>query len=77
MHRTAVMLPNDLKIKAENLARTQGLSLGAFIRKAMNELLKQYERNQNTQDPLFADKHFYTGASPKDLAAHHDDYLYE
>ena len=40
MHRTTIMLPEDLKTKVEEFSRRKGLSLGEVVREAMRDLLR-------------------------------------
>ena len=74
MHRTTIMLPEDLKRKAEEYSRKKGLSLGEVIRKAMRDLLGKSE--EDAQDSFFCDKAIYRKDAPRDLSRNHDDYLY-
>ena len=74
MHRTTIMLPEDLKTKAEEISRKKGLSLGEFVREAMRDLLKKSE--EDTGDTFFCDTSVYQGPAPTDLSGNHDEYLY-
>lgn len=74
MHRTTIMLPDDLKAKAEDVSRKKGFSLSEFVREAMKDLLKKYEGGKG--DAFFIDTAVYTGSAPKDISKNHDDYLY-
>ena len=74
MHRTTIMLPEDLKTKAKELSRKKGLSLGEFVREAMRDLLKKSE--EDTGDTFFCDTGVYHGSAPTDLSGNHDEYLY-
>lgn len=74
MHRTTIMLPDDLKARAEDISRKKGFSLSEFVREAMKELLKKYEAGKG--DSFFADTVVYTGSAPEDISGNHDDYLY-
>ena len=76
MHRTTLMLPSDLKIQAQQQARMQGVSLGEFIRRAIEAQLRGSGAAQRAADPLFADGAVFTGDAPADSAAEHDRYLY-
>jgi hypothetical protein len=57
-------------------ARKLGVSLGEFIRRAMESLLEA-GADAATDDPLLTDAATYDGQVPADLAARHDDYLYD
>ena len=69
---TTLEIPDDLKIKAEEVAIARGLSLDEFIREVLEWALRQADES----DPLFADDAVYAGSAPIDLTAHHDHYLY-
>ena len=75
MKRTTVMLPLDLKIKAEKEAYKLGLSLGELIRISLANHLTQ-SREGSDRDPFFADNEVFRGYAPADLAENHDLYLY-
>ena len=74
MHRTTIMLPEDLKTKAEEFSRKKGLSLGEVVREAMRDLLKKAE--EDAGDSFFCDTAVYQEDVPKDLSSNHDEYLY-
>ncbi len=76
MKRTTIMLPEDLKARAENRARNQGVSLGELVRLALERLLERTRKGGGAEDPLFADEAVHTGKNPRDLSEHHDRYLY-
>ena len=75
MRRTTIMLPDDMRTRATQLARHMGISLGELIRKSLTATLDG-SREQGLGDPLLADDAVYRGEAPPDLSAHHDDYLY-
>lgn len=74
--RTTVMLPEDLRARAASRARKLGVSLGEFIRTAMASMLEK-TRGAADDDPLLRDDAVYEGPVPRDLAARHDEYLYD
>jgi hypothetical protein len=76
MKRTTIMLPEDLHARAGTRARKLGVSLGEFIRRAMVSMLEK-TRDAAADDPLFKDDAVYEGPAPRDLAARHDEYLYD
>lgn len=76
MHRTTVMLPHELKLKVERVARERGVSLGEVIREALGQMLL-HRRKRVSRDSLFADHAVFHGPTPPDLAANHDHYLYD
>lgn len=67
------MLPPHLKRVAEKRAKSLGMSLGHFIREALQTAV---ENAGSGVDPLFDYQKVYTGNTPRDLAQKHDDYLY-
>lgn len=73
MKRTTIMLPDDLKKKAEQTAYKQGISLGTLIRESLSVYISA--KNQHN-DTLFEDNAVYGGNVPEDLALNHDEYLY-
>jgi plasmid stability protein len=75
MHRTTIMLPDDLKLQVRARARERGISLSEFTRTALEQALARNTPGSAT-DPLFADHEVFQGETPPDLAGHHDDYLY-
>jgi metal-responsive CopG/Arc/MetJ family transcriptional regulator len=74
MHRTTILLPEDLKAKAEEFSRKKGLSLGEVVREAMRDLLNKAE--DESGDSFLCDTAVYQGDVPKDLSHNHDEYLY-
>lgn len=68
------MLPQELKDRAERKARDEEISLAALIRRGLREVL---DKDEDTVDPLLADRAVYEGPSPSDTAAEHDRYLYD
>jgi hypothetical protein len=75
MHRTTIMLPDELNIRVQTLARERGVTLSEFIRTTLEQAL-QAELPDNSMDPLFTDHAVFGGSVPSDLGSHHDDYLY-
>ena len=73
MKRTTVLLPDDLKKKAEKFAHDQGVSFGEIVRESLVQYIKPKKDNS---DILFNDNALYTGNAPSDLSVNHDDYLY-
>jgi hypothetical protein len=72
MQRTTIMLPPDLRRKADREAKALGISLSELIRRRLagNVESKTEER------PRFFDRKPWQGAGPSDIAANHDQYLY-
>jgi hypothetical protein len=75
MHRTTVMLPNDLKSQAARFAREAGLSLGEVIRESLENWLKN-QKKRPVGDPLFNEVPVFEGKVPDDYSIKHDQYLY-
>ena len=75
MLRTTVMLPLDLKRRAQALAQRMGVSLGELIRESLEAALRG-DAGEVRDDPLFSDTATYDGPIADDLSARHDDHLY-
>lgn len=75
MHRTTILLPDDLKRRAAGFARQQGISLAELIREALEAQLAA--KVKFADDPLFAALEPIDSDAPADLAANHDYYLYD
>ncbi len=75
MHRTTVMLPDDLRGRALRRARELGVSLGELIRQSLDAQLAR-NRTPTEEDALFADRAVFTGEAPSNLSQNHDRYLY-
>ncbi len=77
MQRTTLVLPEPLKQRAVEQARSQGLSFGEFVRRALEAALENSgQLSGRAQDPFWADQIAFGGSSPSDLSANHDGYLY-
>ncbi len=78
MQRTTIMLPHELKMRAQQLAQRDGVSLGDLIRRALEAWLRSPRDSPTAadEDPLFADDAVWTGDVPIDLARDHDRHLY-
>ena len=74
MDRTTIMLPPQLKARAQRRAHELGVSMGELIRDALETSLTAV-RTDRRDDPLFRDDLVYDGPAPSDLAARHDEYL--
>lgn len=75
MRRTTVMLPAELKARAERRAYELGVSFGELVRETLQSALESGPERR-TEDPLFTDEATYQGKTPKDMAKRHDEYLY-
>jgi len=71
MHRTTILIPEDLKRSAERQALKEGLSFSALIRRRLSiDLDLKAERSS------FFSRRPWTGSAPRDLSSQHDEYLY-
>ena len=59
MKRTTIMLPGDLKARAERRARAEGVFLGELIPRALTQAVVQPA--SIAEDPLFTDDATYGG----------------
>jgi len=75
MHRTTIMLPDELKSLAEAQAQRMGCSLGQLIRDALDRELRQSPED-GARDSLFGDLETFDKPGPKDVSVNHDEYLY-
>lgn len=78
VQRTTIMLPLELKMRAQQLAKRDGMSLGDLIRRALDAWLKDSQASSARlgKDSLFADDAVWSGDVPADLSQDHDRYLY-
>lgn len=74
MHRTTILLPPDLKLRANQLALEMGVSLGELIRSSLE---MRCGTKFKQRDRFFEDHNFYEGRAPTNLSSNSDDYLYE
>lgn len=72
MHRTTILLPEDLHRAAEDEARRMGLSLGELIRQSLRPVLDA----RTEAKPAFFSRTPWSGNGPSDFSAQHDKYLY-
>jgi hypothetical protein len=77
MKRTTIMLPARLKSRVEYRARSEGVSLGEFVRMALTEALRVAEAAEPSHDSLLVDPDVFDGEIPPDTSEQHDTYLYE
>lgn len=76
MDRTTIMLPPELKTRASNQAKKMRVSLGQYIRDALQKSLDMENRSKVDDDSLFMDNAVFDDPTPEDLASDHDRYLY-
>lgn len=77
MHRTTIMLPEELRFRAHRRAREEGISMGELVRRALEETLSVAPPTGEGRDPLLDDTEVFQGETPEDLAKNHDAYLYD
>jgi hypothetical protein len=65
MQRTTIMLPNDLRARAQCRTVELGMSLGQFIQQSLATRLSGSENR--VQDPLYADNAVFEGEFPSSL----------
>lgn len=74
MQRTTIMLPSELRARAQRRASELGMSLGQFIRESL--ALRLNGGGHSAEDPFFADDAVFEGDDGDDVAKNHDRYLY-
>jgi hypothetical protein len=74
MTRSTIMLPEELKVRAQDKARELGMSFGELLRESLERRLGV--PGDRLEDPLFANVPVYDGPAPEDLSEEHDRYLY-
>ncbi len=75
MMRTTVRLPEELKLRAQEMADRQGISLAQLVRESLERRLDAVEDWRD--DPLFSEVPVYEGAVPPELTEEHDRDPYE
>ena len=75
MNRTSILIPPDLRNRADRMARQLGISFGELVRRALGEMLDR-PGTLRTGDAFLAEGPVYDGPGPSDTSVHHDDYLY-
>ncbi len=73
MHRTTILLGDDIRRRAARQARAQGLTLSEWIRRRLAEGLGDESAPGRQR---FFSRQPWTGPGPADTAANHDAYLY-
>ena len=71
MHRTTILLPEELYRAAGREARSLGVSLGELIRRRLAT-----GQGKPPQQEAFFSRRPWSGEAPDDLSANHDRYLY-
>lgn len=68
-----ITLTPELQAQIEREAVARGMSVPEFVRETLERAIRQ----PPAEDPLFADDAVHRDQGPTDLAAQHDDYLYD
>jgi hypothetical protein len=79
MAKTTILLPVELRERARRFARQRRLSLGALLREALEDKIRDHPESWEN-DPLFEPVPLRGGSkakAPLDLAENHDLYLCE
>jgi hypothetical protein len=71
MHRTTILLPEELYRAAGREARSLGVSLGELIRRRLAKA-----PGKPPVPEAFFTRQPWSGEAPADLSVHHDRYLY-
>ncbi len=66
-------IPPDLAGDVARAAQAQGVSVEEFVKISLQAAVARTKE----RDPFFADDAVFTGPTPPDLSARHDDYLYD
>ena len=72
VHRTTILLPNELRQRADREAKALGISLSELIRR---RLAADGDASKSDR-PRFYTRQPWTGQGPIDTASNHDAYLY-
>lgn len=75
MSRTTVVLPEDLRLRAKERARRDGMSFAELVRQAV-EARVSAPSDRTEDDPLFGDIPVFEGVVPGTLSENHDAELY-
>lgn len=76
MHRTTILLSEELRAKAETAARQRGITLSELIRRLLTAAVHGKKLSSREGDPLFRPRRLMAHPNPSDVAANHDEYLY-
>jgi hypothetical protein len=72
MHRTSILLPLELRRRANREAKSLGISLSELIRRR----LAGDDKESKSKRPRFFARQPWTGPGPSDTSSRHDEYLY-
>ena len=76
MHRTTILLSEDLRARAETAARQRGITLSELVRRLLTTAVHDKKSSSREGDPLFRPRRLMAHPGPPDMAANHDEYLY-
>lgn len=77
MNRTTLVLEAKQKREVQRMAALLGLSMGEFVRIALQRLLDEHQNEtRRSKDSFLEDSAVFQGAAPADISINHDDYLY-
>jgi len=74
MHRTTLLLPEDLHRRAAKVARQRGMTLGLLIRQCLAREIA-LDQQDLIADPFWSEPPTFRSGR-KDLSTRHDDELY-
>ena len=77
MHRTTILLPEDLRRDSEREASRLGISLGELIRRRLRQGAPANTSAAERVRSRFFRREPWVGAGPNDVAVNHDAYLYD
>jgi hypothetical protein len=75
VNRTTVVLSEDLKLRAREQARREGIPFSELVRQAIAARVDD-PAGRVDEDPLFGDVPVYEGPVPANLSEDHDTDLY-
>lgn len=76
MHKTTLLLPEDLKREASRIARKRKMNLSELIRAELSRVVQEEMGSGMEQDSLFGSAVTGVKGLPSDLSVKHDRYLY-
>jgi hypothetical protein len=75
MNRTSILVPPELRNRADRRARQLGISFGELVRRALAAMLDE-ALEVETGDAFLAEGAVYDGDAPGGASIHHDEHLY-
>lgn len=77
MKKTTILIPEELRYRADRKADQMGISFGQLAREAIDKYLQSNNDSDPSKDPFFADRDFYEGRAPRDASVTYEESLYE